>query len=373
MINNKSKTLKLAVIGAGFWSQNQLNAWNELEKEGLIEFHSICDVDNNKAKAMKDKFDFTNIFNEPNDMFIKGGFDFVDIITPTETHYPLVKLSARYKIPAICQKPLGSSLNEAIEMVKLTKEANIPLIVHENFRWQPNIQAFKKELHRIGKTIGIELIWTFGAFNPYAAQPYFKDQERFIIGDVGVHIIDVARYLLESNVKLVFAQTGQIKEEIKGEDFAELSLRMENNTSVRIVLSYATPLVKEAFPQILIRAYGKKGTLNLGLDFNLSFTYNENGRNITESKKIIIPKYSWADSTFNVVLVSMGQAHTHYLESIINRTEAHTSGRDNLNTLAASYGAYLSAEKEESVRVDVLDLLNTQLEKHLIGYPQYPD
>ena len=52
-----------------------------------------------------------------------------------------VRLAADRRLPVICQKPLAPTLEEAERMVAACREAGVPLLVHENWRWQAPIRA----------------------------------------------------------------------------------------------------------------------------------------------------------------------------------------------------------------------------------------
>jgi predicted dehydrogenase len=69
--------------------------------------------------------------------------------------------------------------------------------VHENFRWQTPIQAVHRAIAE--GAIGTPFWGRFSfrsAFDVYRAQPYLAEGERFIIEDLGIHILDVARFVL---------------------------------------------------------------------------------------------------------------------------------------------------------------------------------
>ena len=95
---------------------------------------------------MGDEFGVFRRYEDAEQMFADGGFDFVDIATTVQSHKPLVELAAKHKVPTICQKPFALNLDDAKAMVKAADEAGIPLMVHENFRWQTPLIAVKTAL-----------------------------------------------------------------------------------------------------------------------------------------------------------------------------------------------------------------------------------
>jgi predicted dehydrogenase len=79
--------------------------------------------------------------------------DILDIILPPTGHAQAIRQALDAGLRAIiCQKPFCTSLEEAREMTALAAAKGIPLIVHENFRFQPWYRAIKTAMDqgRIG-------------------------------------------------------------------------------------------------------------------------------------------------------------------------------------------------------------------------------
>src|SRR3569833_3437637 len=135
--------LRGALIGAGFFAQNHLQAWRDLD--GVI-FDSVCDLDPARlAQALAD-FGIESGYEDAARMLAEQKLDFVDIATTLPSHKALVALAARHGVPVICQKPFAATLDDAREMVTRAGEAGIALMVHENFRWQTSNRAVRQTL-----------------------------------------------------------------------------------------------------------------------------------------------------------------------------------------------------------------------------------
>lgn len=367
--------IKLAVIGAGFWAELQIHAWVELVKQGKVELFSVYNRTLSKARVMSEKFNFKCVYDSAEEMFEKGGFDFVDIITSTQTHKQFVLTAAEYKIPVIVQKPMACTLHDAREMVAATEKAGVPFIVHENYRWWASTRKVKKLIEEgiIGALQDVTVQWRSGALSYYEYQPYFKKQKRLFVGEVGIHLLDIVRFLSNSNVREVYTQIKRFNTEIEGEDFGRLSLRMMNGITALVEVSVETLLENERPPQVFLTIFGTKGTIEVGPDFRCAITTLDKH---SEKQSSIItlpaPIYQWSGQ-YGSGVSCMVAANSHYLNSIVDNTEAETSGLDNLNTIASAYGAYLSAEKNQVVDVANLEILDTYLEEAKIGYPEYPD
>ena len=76
-------------------------------------------------------------------------------------------------------------------------------MVHENFRWQSAIRAVIEELRKgtIGEPFFGRVSFRSG-FDVFSGQPYLAEGERFIIEDLGIHILDIARALFGDVVRI---------------------------------------------------------------------------------------------------------------------------------------------------------------------------
>ena len=89
-------------------------------------------------------------------------------------------------------------------------KAGITLMVHENFRWQSPIQAVRRAIDSgaIGKPFFGRISFRSG-YDVFSGQPYLATGKRFIIEDLGIHTLDIARFLL-GDVTTITARTARI-------------------------------------------------------------------------------------------------------------------------------------------------------------------
>ncbi|MGO7550777.1 Gfo/Idh/MocA family oxidoreductase, partial [Rhizobium leguminosarum] len=74
--------------------------------------------------------------------------------------------------------------------------------------------------------------------------------ERFIIEDLGIHTLDIARYIL-CDVRSLTARTKRVNPKIKGDDVATILLDHENGATSVVDVSYSTRLSRDPFPETL--------------------------------------------------------------------------------------------------------------------------
>lgn len=185
--------LRGAIIGTGFWSNYQIPAWQEISGVELV---AVYNRTKKKAEAVAQKFGILQVYESVEELISKEKLDFVDIITDVNTHSLFTRIAAEKGINVICQKPMSSSKEEAKAMISICEDNHVKLFIHENFRWQAPIRALKKALQSgvTGRPFKARVSFC-SAFPVYNNQPFLKEQEHFIISDVGSHVLDICRFL----------------------------------------------------------------------------------------------------------------------------------------------------------------------------------
>jgi len=333
---------KGALIGCGFFAVNQMHGWRDLAD---VEIVAICDRDPERLKIVGEQFGVARRYASADKMFADGGFDFVDIATTVGSHRALVELAASHKVPAICQKPFAPTLADAKAMVAAAEAAGIRLMIHENFRWQTPILAVKQVLDsgEIGTPFWGRVSFRSG-FDVFSGQPYLAKGKRFIIEDLGIHSLDIARFLFGDATRMT-ARTRRINPAIAGEDVATMLLDHEGGVTSIVDVSYATKLPEEPFPETFVEIDGDKGTLRLGKDYRLTV----HGPDGTRQDFVAPTLLPWASRPWHNIQESVALIQRHWIERLAEDREPDTSGRDNLKTFALVEAAYLSAERGETV------------------------
>ncbi|GAC1043705.1 Gfo/Idh/MocA family protein [Rhizobium sp. No.120] len=338
---------KGALIGCGFFAINQMHAWQDVQGASIV---AICDRDPERLKLVGDQFGIERRYKDAAAMFADGGFDFVDIATTVQSHRALVEMAVSHKIPAICQKPFAKTLSDAKAMVAVCAEAGVPLMVHENFRWQTPIQAVKHALQSgaIGEPFWGRFSFRSG-YDVFSGQPYLAEGERFIIEDLGIHTLDIARFIL-GDVSSLTARTKRVNPKIKGEDVATILLDHENGATSIVDVSYASKLATEPFPETLIELDGTKGSIRLSQGYRLEVS-GPDGVSVSDASPRLLP---WASRPWHNIQESVLAIQQHWTDRLANGGETLTSGADNLKTLALVEAAYESAANGKPIDIGAM-------------------
>jgi len=334
--------MKIALVGCGFFAVNHLHAWASMEGVDVV---AICDIDPDRLALIGDEFEIGNRYASAEAMFADGGFDAVDIATTVSTHRTLVEMAADHRVHAICQKPFAKTLTDARAMVAAFEAAGKTLMVHENFRWQSAVRRVIDELH--AGTIGTPFFGRISfrsGYDVFSGQPYLAEGERFIIEDLGIHVLDIARALF-GDVSRMAATTKRINPNIRGEDVATMMLLHDSGVTSVVDCSYATKRVPETFPESLIEIDGEKGTMRLDAGYQLVVQTAQGSRVHDLSPPVLL----WASRPWHNIQESVLKIQEHFVDCVAAGHAPETSGADNLHTLALVEAAYASAAQERMV------------------------
>jgi D-apiose dehydrogenase len=218
--------------------------------------------------------------------------------------------------------------------------------VHENFRWQAPLMAVRQALDEglAGRPFFARINFRHG-HDIYTAQPYLATEERLAIADLGIHLLDLARYYL-GEVAQLYCRTDRINPKVRGEDAAVMLLDHADGARCVVDFSNFTQTEPDPFPQTLVRIEGDAGTVELEPGYRL--VLSRPGQREARDVEPAVPP--WGTKPWHVVQDSVINIQRHWLDCLRAGRAPATSGRDNLATFALVEAAYESAASGLPVR-----------------------
>ncbi len=202
--------LRGGLVGCGYWARNHLHAWREVSGAEIV---ALCDLDGERARAYAAEFAVAKAYTDIETMLETEPLDFVDVVTHPDVHRTVVEAVAAGGVHVICQKPLAPSLEDARAMVAACDVAGVQFMVHENFRWQAPMRALKEAASGLGKPFFCRISFRSGV-DVYTGQPYLATDPRFILYDMGVHLLDLARFFM-GEAEQLSCHTQRVKPRIR--------------------------------------------------------------------------------------------------------------------------------------------------------------
>lgn len=210
--------LKVGVFGVGHLGKFHLQNWLQIEGIKLVGFY---DPDEKNSSEVAEKFQIKS-FKDPN--VLMDACDIVDIVAPTTFHHQLVKMAMLKSKHVFVEKPLANTMQEAKEILKLAKEANIKFQVGHVERFNPAFLAVKDYAHN---PMFIE-VHRLAQFNP-------RGTDVSVILDLMIHDIDIILSLIKSNVKHVHANGVNVLSDTP--DIANVRIEFDNGCVANLTSS----------------------------------------------------------------------------------------------------------------------------------------
>lgn len=191
--------------------------------------------------------------------------DFVSVVTPNSTHFPVSKAFLEAGFNVLCEKPMTTTLEDAEELCRLVKKHDAVFALTHTYTGYPMVKQ-ARELVRQGKLGEIRKIvveypqgWLAGAsaINLWRMDPKIAGISS-AVGDIGVHAWHLARYVTGLEVESLCADLTSFGEGYQLEDDASILVRYEKG--VHGIISVSQISVGEE-NGLKLRVYGTKGGL----------------------------------------------------------------------------------------------------------------
>lgn len=338
--------LKVAAVGAGYFSRFQYEAWHRLD---AVELVAICNRTPDKAREIAGLDDIPNVFTDIGEMIAATQPDILDIITPPETHLDAIKVAAEHGVAAICQKPFCTDAATARDATRIAEAAGIDLVIHENFRFQPWYRKIRDLLAE--SAIGDAYQVTFRLRpgdgqgpNAYLdRQPYFQKMERFLVHETAIHLIDTFRFLC-GEVTSVYADLRRLNPAIAGEDAGTILLDFANGARGLFDGNRLAdhPAENRRLTMVELLVEGSSGTIELDGDGRI--TLRAHGSNDAQ-----VVAYDWRNHAFGGDCVYLLQQAV--VDARLNHAAPENRAADYLRNLDIEEAVYRSSAEGRKISV----------------------
>jgi predicted dehydrogenase len=200
----------------------------------------------------------------------KDGIEAVSIVTPNHMHAPAAEAFLKAGIHVICDKPLTTTLKEALKLKALADRSGLIFAVTHNYTGYPMVRHARAmvEAGEIGdiRVVQVEYAqdWLTTRLEETGQKQagWRTDPARSgaggCIGDIGTHAYNLADYITGVPVVALCAELTTFVEGRRLDDNAQIMLRYANGARGMLWSSQVAPGNENG---LRIRVYGEKGGL----------------------------------------------------------------------------------------------------------------
>ncbi len=341
------KTIRVGVIGYGYWGPNLARNFFDLPSVELV---AIADAKDDRLFRARSLYPDVRITQDYTDFFSLQ-LDAVVVAVPPVLHYPIAKKCLEQGLHVLVEKPMTQSSHHAEELIQLAESKNLVLMVGHTFTYNSAVVALKKyiESGELGEIYYIDTArLNLGLFQ----------RDSNVLWDLAPHDISILLYLLDQKPISVTAQGIPCVFENMF-DVAYMNLIFPNQIPAYIHVSWLDPCkvrritVVGSKKMIVFNDLENEQKLKIydkGVDApEYTDSYGEFHCNY-RSGDIIIPNIR--------VVEPLRQECQHFVDSILNSTQPYSNGQSGLNVVKILEAAEYSLKNNSSKEVITWESVN---------------
>ena len=231
-----------------------------------LELTAIVTSNSERAVRAAERYPAASVIASPNEIWKTADlYDLVVIASPNSSHVSLAMASLDAGLPAVVDKPLANSADDAQRLVAAAIEAGLLLTVFQNRRWDSDFLALRKLLEHgeLGTVYRFES--RFERWRPTPKPGWRESGDPSagggLVADLGSHLVDQAMFLF-GPVTEVYATADRRRPGVEVEDDAFIAL---THTSGQRSTLWVSAVAADLGPRL--RVLGSKGAYVVwGLD-----------------------------------------------------------------------------------------------------------
>jgi glucose-6-phosphate 3-dehydrogenase len=272
--------MKIGMIGAGKISVSHIEALKSINGITLV---GIYDIDFARSKQIANTYSCAP-FKEVDRLFDESTA--VIIATPNHTHFQYVMEAVHRGKHILCEKPLATTVEEALKMTNFSQDQNLVSIIGFNYRFLEISQKLKSLINEksLGEILSIRL--EFKRSSAILRKEYtWRDDcigklSSGALGDLGSHLIDLLYFFFKSEI-ILSSLRAKIKtnvptkenKKVYVDDYGVVNGQLNNGVYFNIIVSKST-LPKDA--GFIIEVVGNKKEFYYNSNFNNAYFLKSN-------------------------------------------------------------------------------------------------
>jgi myo-inositol 2-dehydrogenase / D-chiro-inositol 1-dehydrogenase len=257
--------MKTGIVGAGAIARRgHLPVYRTIPE---IEIAGIADLDRSLAEKVATEFGIARYVPDCEALLEDESIELVDVCTPTQTHLDVIRTAAERGKHILVEKPLSTTLEDALEIQKIVKAHAIKLCVVHNWRYAPSVRRVATRISNgyLGNIVTIHGLGLTSFPSSWTLNTWLYHQGG-VLYDFGPHVIDMILYMKNfSPVKTVYAAGGDFSQgNMDFINYVVLTIEFVDGSVVTTDLSWMTASVLK----FTIDIHGTAGNIYLDIRNN---------------------------------------------------------------------------------------------------------
>jgi len=306
------RKVKIGIIGVGRMGTYHANVLSILNHD--VDFIGVYDINKDRTDYVGEKYR-TTPYTTMEDLLEDS--EGVCIAVPTHLHYEVARKALLSGVHTLVEKPVASTVQEAVELVEKAKEKNLIFQVG-------HVERFKGAVVELRKIVDRPYLVEARRLSPWED----RDWDTGVVLDLMIHDIDIVLSLIDSKVMHIDAVGKIVKSGF--EDIASAVLQFENGAIANITASRLseTRIRTMAVSQDKAFIYLNFESQDINIYRGSSASF------FVSSKEITYKQESFVERVLVQKENALKEELQHFAHCILGKTEPIVQGEDDIKTLS---------------------------------------
>jgi len=297
------------------------------------EMVGIADHDPARAQRMAQQFG-TRAFESYEALLAEPGLDAVVVCSENVRHRALVELAASAGKHVLCEKPLATSIADGEAMIAACERAGVQLMTAFPCRYSPIMQRMKAVLDGGDAGRVLAMRGTNRGRNPGGWFSVPAESGGGATMDHTVHVTDLMRWILQDEVKEVYAEVSNGISHANFDDVGFLSLTFQKGVFGTLDASWSRPKTFPTWGDVTLDVITEKGTLSMDMFAQNLVLYSDKSNSVSW--------HNWGGNMDDGLVAAFAKA-------VAEGSPVPITGEDGLRAAEVAFAAYRSAETQAPV------------------------
>jgi predicted dehydrogenase len=224
------ETLKIGVIGYGYWGPNVVRNFHAQEKSRVV---AVCDKSPQSLRRVRQAYHDMYVTEDFKEVLSATNVDAIAVVTPVWTHYELAKAALENGKHVFVEKPFTCTSAQAEELIELADRKNLKIMVDHTF-------LFTGAVRRIRQFIDDGTLGDLFYYDSTRVNLGLFQHDVNVVWDLAPHDLSIMGYLINEKPEAVVA-TGE--RHLNGiVDIAFLTIYYPNQLIGHINVNWLSPV-----------------------------------------------------------------------------------------------------------------------------------
>ncbi len=220
---------RIAVIGCGMWGRNIVRNFYNLNV-----LDTVCDIDDENLKKVREQYPEVKTTKDFNEVLNNKNITSVAVVTPSHTHFKLVKAMLEAGKNVYVEKPISTVAQEARDLSELAHQKGLVLMVGHLLLYHPAVNRLKMLIE--DGVLG-EIVYA----QSDRLNVNFHKNDRSVMWDLAPHDVSMISYVTGKTPLRVISAIGCSSDRTDIMDITHIGIQFEDGVIGHISDSWITP------------------------------------------------------------------------------------------------------------------------------------